>query len=75
MLGGIIKQFIFQNFVSSFLNSNKDILDHFLSFALFHFLAGNGLIILAAELKSQKRIVRNLKKKSLWSRSLEEVLF
>ncbi|KAK4706772.1 hypothetical protein R3W88_033681 [Solanum pinnatisectum] len=35
---------------------------------------GNGLTILAAELKSQKKIVRNLKKKSLWSRSLEEVM-
>ncbi|CAI0421901.1 unnamed protein product [Linum tenue] len=34
---------------------------------------GDGTAILRAELKSQKKEVRNLKKKSLWSRSLEEV--
>ncbi|XP_009592629.1 protein PSK SIMULATOR 1-like isoform X1 [Nicotiana tomentosiformis] len=35
---------------------------------------GNGLTILAAELKIQKKIIRNLKKKSLWSRCLDEVM-
>ncbi|CAN0858201.1 Protein PSK SIMULATOR 1 [Linum grandiflorum] len=35
---------------------------------------GKGLAILKAELKSQKKEVRNLKKKSLWSRSVEEVM-
>ncbi|KAM7276603.1 hypothetical protein ACFE04_018469 [Oxalis oulophora] len=34
----------------------------------------NGLTILKAELKSQRRLVKILKKKSLWSRSLEEVM-
>ncbi|KAL2504702.1 Protein of unknown function (DUF668) [Abeliophyllum distichum] len=34
----------------------------------------DGLAVLAAELKSQKKLVKNLKKKSLWSRSLEEVM-
>lgn len=33
----------------------------------------DGLAVLAAELKSQKKLVKNLKKKSLWSRSLDEV--
>ncbi|XP_030550244.1 protein PSK SIMULATOR 1-like [Rhodamnia argentea] len=35
---------------------------------------GDGLSILRGELKSQKKQVKNLKKKSLWSRSLEEVM-
>lgn len=35
---------------------------------------GGGLAILRSELKNQKKQVRNLKKKSLWSRSLEEVM-
>ncbi|KAL1343528.1 protein PSK SIMULATOR 1 isoform X1 [Arachis hypogaea] len=35
---------------------------------------GDSLAILRAELKSQKKHVRNLKKKSLWSRILEEVM-
>lgn len=35
---------------------------------------GDGLAILRAELKSQKKHVRSLKKKSLWSRILEEVM-
>ncbi|XP_021301044.1 uncharacterized protein LOC110429358 isoform X2 [Herrania umbratica] len=35
---------------------------------------GDSLAILRAELKSQRKQVRNLKKKSLWSRSLEEVM-
>lgn len=34
---------------------------------------GDSLAILRAELKSQKKHVKNLKKKSLWSRILEEV--
>ncbi|XP_011099662.1 uncharacterized protein LOC105178023 [Sesamum indicum] len=34
----------------------------------------NRLNILAAELKSQRKQVKNLKKKSLWSRSMEEVM-
>ncbi|KAI3451648.1 hypothetical protein Pfo_008313 [Paulownia fortunei] len=34
----------------------------------------NSLNILAAELKSQRKLVKNLKKKSLWSRSMEEVM-
>ena len=36
-------------------------------------LAGDSLAILRAELKSQKKHVRSLKKKSLWSKILEEV--
>ncbi|MED6146934.1 DNAJ domain protein [Stylosanthes scabra] len=35
---------------------------------------GDSLAILRAELKSQKKHARNLKKKSLWSRILEEVM-
>lgn len=35
---------------------------------------GDSLTIFRAELKSQRKQVRNLKKKSLWSRSLEEVM-
>ncbi|XVF14718.1 hypothetical protein REPUB_Repub09cG0085700 [Reevesia pubescens] len=35
---------------------------------------GHSLAILRAELKSQRKQIRNLKKKSLWSRSLEEVI-
>ncbi|XP_027340349.1 uncharacterized protein LOC113853866 isoform X2 [Abrus precatorius] len=36
--------------------------------------SGDSLSILRAELKSQKKQVKHLKKKSLWSRSLEEVM-
>ncbi|XP_073018552.1 protein PSK SIMULATOR 1-like isoform X4 [Primulina eburnea] len=32
------------------------------------------LTILAAELKSQRKLVKNIKKKSLWSKSMEEVM-
>ncbi|XP_019180728.1 PREDICTED: uncharacterized protein LOC109175823 [Ipomoea nil] len=35
---------------------------------------GDGLAILRAELKSQKKHVKSLKKKSLWSKILEEVM-
>ncbi|KAJ7945160.1 DUF668 family protein [Quillaja saponaria] len=35
---------------------------------------GDGLSILRTELKNQKKQVKSLKKKSLWSRSLEEVM-
>uniref|UniRef100_A0A0D6R536 DUF668 domain-containing protein n=1 Tax=Araucaria cunninghamii TaxID=56994 RepID=A0A0D6R536_ARACU len=35
---------------------------------------GDSLAILRSEVKSQKKHVRNLKKKSLWSKSLEEVM-
>ncbi|KAK5820242.1 hypothetical protein PVK06_025288 [Gossypium arboreum] len=35
---------------------------------------GDSLAILKADLKSQRKQVRNLKKKSLWCRSLEEVM-
>ncbi|GMI68577.1 PSK SIMULATOR 3 [Hibiscus trionum] len=35
---------------------------------------GESLAILRADLKGQRKHVRNLKKKSLWSRSLEEVM-
>ncbi|KAF5942604.1 hypothetical protein HYC85_020246 [Camellia sinensis] len=35
---------------------------------------GDGLAILRAELKSQRKHVRSLKKKSLWSKILEEVM-
>ncbi|KAL2347153.1 hypothetical protein Fmac_001153 [Flemingia macrophylla] len=35
---------------------------------------GDGLAFLKAEIKSQKKQIRHLKKKSLWSRSLEEVM-
>ncbi|KAK6125549.1 hypothetical protein DH2020_040712 [Rehmannia glutinosa] len=34
----------------------------------------NSLNILTAELKTQRKLVKNLKKKSLWSRSMEEVM-
>ncbi|PPD88543.1 hypothetical protein GOBAR_DD14525 [Gossypium barbadense] len=37
------------------------------------YIQGDSLAILKAELKSQKKHVRSLKKKSLWSRILEEV--
>lgn len=35
---------------------------------------GDGLAILKTELKSQRKVVKSLKKKSLWSRGHEEVL-
>ncbi|KAF5932227.1 hypothetical protein HYC85_028398 [Camellia sinensis] len=35
---------------------------------------GDGLAILRAELKSQRKLVRGLKKKSLWAKILEEVM-
>lgn len=35
---------------------------------------GNSLTIMAADIKAQRKLVRSLKKKSLWSRSLEEVM-
>ncbi|GJY05296.1 protein PSK simulator 2 isoform X1 [Tanacetum coccineum] len=35
---------------------------------------GESIVILQSELKHQRKLVRNLKKKSLWSRSLEEVV-
>ncbi|KAI3797421.1 hypothetical protein L1987_32678 [Smallanthus sonchifolius] len=35
---------------------------------------GESLMILQSELKHQRKVVRNLKKKSLWSKSLEEVV-
>ncbi|KAI3745918.1 hypothetical protein L6452_08330 [Arctium lappa] len=35
---------------------------------------GESLMILQSELKHQRKLVRNLKKKSLWSKSLEEVV-
>ncbi|XP_073065429.1 protein PSK SIMULATOR 1-like isoform X1 [Primulina eburnea] len=34
----------------------------------------HNLIIMAAELKSQKKLVKSLKKKSLWSRRMEDVM-
>ena len=41
--------------------------------SIYLLLAGDGLAILRAELKSQRKHVRDLKKKSLWSKILEEV--
>ncbi|KAL8201899.1 hypothetical protein R6Q57_011046 [Mikania cordata] len=35
---------------------------------------GESLMILQSELKHQRKVVRNLKKKSLWSKNLEEVV-
>ncbi|KAG4200046.1 hypothetical protein ERO13_A05G186300v2 [Gossypium hirsutum] len=35
---------------------------------------GQGLMILQSELKQQRKLVKSLKKKSLWSRTLEEVV-
>ncbi|KAD7477560.1 hypothetical protein E3N88_00696 [Mikania micrantha] len=35
---------------------------------------GESLMILQSELKHQRKVVRNLKKKSLWSKSLEEIV-
>ncbi|XP_071703022.1 protein PSK SIMULATOR 2-like [Rutidosis leptorrhynchoides] len=35
---------------------------------------GESIVILQSELKHQRKLVRNLKKKSLWSKSLEEVV-
>ena len=47
----------------------------YISYAKHQFLhhIGDGLALLRAELKGQKKQVKHLKKKSLWSRSLEEV--
>lgn len=42
--------------------------------SMFIKCVGDSLAILRAELKSQKKHVRNLKKKSLWSKILEEVM-
>lgn len=41
----------------------------------FPSLAGEGLMMLQCELKHQRKIARSLKKKSLWTKSLEEVLW
>ena len=46
---------------------------HILRLSMFIKCVGDSLAILRAELKSQKKHVRNLKKKSLWSKILEEV--
>jgi hypothetical protein len=46
---------------------------HYNEYSLNVKYAGDSLAILKAELKSQKKHVRNLKKKSLWSKILEEV--
>lgn len=35
----------------------------------------NSLNVLATELKSQRKLVKTLKKKSLWSKTMEEVVF
>ncbi|KAL2319089.1 hypothetical protein Fmac_032965 [Flemingia macrophylla] len=35
---------------------------------------GEGLVAFLSEIKHQRRLVRNLKKKSLWSRDLEEIV-
>ncbi|KAK8623281.1 hypothetical protein V6N13_118169 [Hibiscus sabdariffa] len=35
---------------------------------------GDGIMLFQSELKQQKKLIRNLKKKSLWSRSLEEIV-
>lgn len=46
----------------------------FVDHLLFLFVCvGDSLAILRAELKSQRKHVKNLKKKSLWSKILEEV--
>ncbi|KAK8648916.1 hypothetical protein V6N13_129658 [Hibiscus sabdariffa] len=37
-------------------------------------LGGDGIMLLRSELKQQRKIIRNLKKKSLWSRTLEEIV-
>lgn len=42
---------------------------------IFLFHTGDNMAILRSELKSQRKLVKNLKKKSLWSKSLEEVIF
>ncbi|CAH2080420.1 unnamed protein product [Thlaspi arvense] len=39
---------------------------------IFSLSSGNNISSLRTELKSQRKLVKNLKKKSLWSRSLEE---
>lgn len=47
-------------------------------FLLIYVIVGdrdNSLNVLAGEMKSQRKVVKNLKKKSLWSRSMEEVAF
>jgi hypothetical protein len=39
------------------------------------FFVAESIMILHSELKRQRKLVKNLKKKSLWSRTLEEVNF
>lgn len=45
----------------------------FINWAFFFVIVGESLKILHSELKQQRKLVRSLKKKSLWSRNLEEV--
>ncbi|KAK9164474.1 hypothetical protein Syun_005376 [Stephania yunnanensis] len=42
--------------------------------AVSFLFVGEGLVILHSELKNQRKLVRSLQKKSLWSKSLEEVM-
>lgn len=47
-------------------------------FSLCFFILGdrdNSLNVLSTELKNQKKLVKSLKKKSLWSRTMDEVVF
>nr|KYP40755.1 hypothetical protein KK1_037886 [Cajanus cajan] len=48
--------------------------DMLLTFSISLHHVGDSLAFLKAEIKSQKKQIRHLKKKSLWSRSLEEVM-
>lgn len=52
--------------------SPKYLTDYFIFFVSVH-LIGDTLAILRSELKSQRKLVKSLKKKSLWSKSMEEV--
>lgn len=47
--------------------------DYITVFVIVH-LIGDTLGILRSELKSQRKLVKSLKKKSLWSKSMEEVI-
>lgn len=48
--------------------------DYLYSTGILFLLVGESLMMLHSELKHQRKLVRGLKKKSLWSKSLEEVI-
>lgn len=59
-----------------FLKGAFKVLKHVRQFFNFCLIVGDmdrSPTILAAELKNQRKLVKNLKKKSLWSKNMEEV--